>query len=86
MTTRAALHTLVDELPDPELRAARRLLENLRLRGADNTLRSVLEAAPWDGEPATPEDLVAIREGQEDIERGDVVSHVEALRLLSETG
>ncbi len=85
MTTRAALHTLVDELADPELRAARRLLENLRLRGAD-TLRSVLEAAPWDDEPVTPDDLVAIRQGQEDIERGDVVSHGEALRLLSETG
>lgn len=85
MNTRAALHTLVDELPDPELRAARRFLEYLRLRGAD-TLRSVLDAAPRDDEPVRPGDLLAIREGQDEFERGEVVSHEEALRLLSEPG
>jgi hypothetical protein len=85
MGTRAALHTLVDELPDPELQAARRFLEYLRLHGA-NTLRSVLDAAPLDDEPVTANDLAAMREGLEDMERGEVVSHEEAMRLLREVG
>lgn len=85
MDTRADLHTLVDELPEPEARAARRFLEYLRLRGADS-LRPVLDAAPLDDEPATPEDLAAIHEGFEDMKRGDTVSHEEAVRLLREAG
>ncbi len=85
MSTRATLHTLVDELPDLELRAARRFLEYLRRHGAD-TLRSVLDAAPPDDEPVTADDLAAIREGLEDTARGEVVSHEEAIRLLREAG
>jgi len=85
MDTRADLHTLVDELPDPEVRAAKRFLEYLRLRGADS-LRPVLDAAPFDDEPVTADDLSAITEGVEDMKRGDVVPHEEAMRLLREAG
>lgn len=85
MDTRADPHTLIDELPEQEVRAARRFLEYLRLRGADS-LRSVLDAAPLDDEPVASDDLDAISEGFEDMRRGDAVSHEEAMRLLREAG
>ena len=82
MTDRQTLHTLVDELPENELLAARRFLEYLRR--TEDPLRAVLDAAPIDDEPLTEEDLAAIRDGLEDKARGDVVSHEEVKRLLHE--
>lgn len=81
MSDRQTLHTLVDELPEPELLPAQRFLEYLRLQAVD-PLRSVLYAAPLDDEPVTDGDLAAIREGLEEKARGDVVSHDEVKRLL----
>lgn len=83
MEDRQALHTLVDELPEPELPAARRLLESLRQHPED-PLRLVLSAAPLDDEPVTDEDLAAIREGLAEKARGETVSHEEVKRLLRE--
>lgn len=83
MEVRQALHTLVDELPEPELPAAKRFLEYLRHQAAD-TLRRVLDAAPLDDEPVTEDDLRAIREGFEEQVRGETVSHEEVKRLLRE--
>lgn len=77
------LHALVDELPEPELLAARRYLEYLR-QTAD-PLRRALEAAPVDDEPLTDNDLAAIREGREERAKGETVSHDEFKRLLSKT-
>jgi hypothetical protein len=76
-----ALHTLVDELPEPELKTARRFLEYLRHQPGDS-LRLVLDAAPLDDEPATIEDLAAIREGHDELARGETISHEEVERLL----
>lgn len=85
MEDRETLHTLVDELPEPELRPARRFLEYLRLQAAD-PLRAVLDAAPLDDEPVTDDDLAAIREGLEEKAAGEVVPHEEVKRLLREAG
>lgn len=85
MEDRETLHTLVDELPEPELRPARRFLEYLRLQAAD-PLRAVLDAAPLDDEPVTDDDLAAIREGLEKKAAGEVVAHEEVKRLLREAG
>lgn len=79
---RQTLHTLVDELPEPELRPARRYLEYLRQ--AADPLRRALEAAPVDDEPLTEDDLTAIREGREERAKGETVSHDEIKQLLSE--
>lgn len=81
MEERQVLHVLVDELPDDELVAAKRFLENLRFRSKD-PLRVLLDEAPLDDEPMTDEDLAAIREGLAEKARGEVVSHEEAERLL----
>jgi hypothetical protein len=62
MEDRHALHTLVDELPEPELPAARRFLESLRQHPPDS-LRLALDGAPLDDEPVTEDDLAAIRVG-----------------------
>lgn len=83
MEDRHALHTLVDELPEPELSAARRFLEYLRQQPSDS-LRLALDAAPFDDEPVTEDDLAAIREGVEEQVRGETVSHEEVKRLLRE--
>lgn len=83
MEDRHALHSLVDELPEPELPAARRFLEYLRQQTSDS-LRLVLDAAPLDDEPLTDDDLAAIRVGFEDQARGETVSHEEVKRLLRE--
>lgn len=83
MEDRQALHTLVDELPEPELRPARRYLEYLRLQPTD-PLRLLLEAAPPDDEPVTEDDLAAIREGLEEHSRGETIPHEEVKRLLRE--
>lgn len=75
---------MVDELPEPELPAARRYLEYLR-QTAD-PLQRALDAAPADDEPLTDDDLAAIREGHADRAKGETASHDDVKRLLSETG
>lgn len=84
MEERQTLHALVDQLPEPELLAARRYLEYLR-QTAD-PLRRFLETAPADDEPMTDDDLAAIREGYTEQSKGETASHAEIKQLLSETG
>lgn len=82
--TREALHDLVDELPRSEWEAAARYLAYLRDM-ADPVLRAFLEA-PIDDEPLTPEEEEAIREGQEEIARGEGIPwEVVRDRLLADT-
>jgi len=80
---RTSLHTLVDELPEQEIPAARRYLEFLRQQPPD-PLRRALESAPLDDEELTAEDLAAIQEGLKEKARGDVVPHEEVKRRLRE--
>lgn len=70
MTTKDALHRLIDELPESELATAWHLLEPLRALRAesDPVLRAFLNA-PEDDEPLTEEEIAAIEEGEADIAR-----------------
>ena len=78
MTTREALHGLVDELPDYALADAERHLAALR----DDPMLRVLMAAPLDDEPTTPEEDEGAREAWEEYLRGECVSADEAKRML----
>ena len=84
MEDRTTLHALVDELPEPELPAARRFLEYLRQ--AKDPLWLALESAPMDDEPVTDDDAIAIREGLADKARGETLSQDEVKQLLREAG
>ena len=80
MTTKEALHRLVDRLPESELAAAHRLLEYLHA-GGDPVLRAFL-AAPEDDEAETPEEATAVREARERVRSGEVTSHEDLAREL----
>lgn len=69
--TKTELHRLVDALPDESLPAAAILL-----RRAQDPVVAKLDAAPFDDEELSDEDLRAIRESRE--ESGIAWSEVEA--------
>jgi hypothetical protein len=60
MTTKEALHTLVDELPEDQAELARFLLEDLR------------DAADSDGPPLDQESLASLDRGLADVAAGRV--------------
>jgi hypothetical protein len=70
---KSELYQLIDELPEGEELAARRFLEYLRDRHVEYTP----ENAPFDDEPLTEEDKIALAEADEDIRAGRVVSDKE---------
>jgi hypothetical protein len=76
--TRAALHELIDSLPDDRLTEAGQRLADLC---DDPALRAAL-LAPADDEPLTDEDLAAIGEGREELARGLGVPSDEVRRQL----
>lgn len=57
--TKTELHRLVDELPEESLPAAAVLL-----RRAQDPVVAKLDAAPYDDEELTDEDLVAVRDAR----------------------
>ena len=67
MTTKDALHRLVEAIPDRELDAARQALEPL----ADPFILALMNA-PIDGEPETDEERAAVAEAFEDLAHGRV--------------
>ena len=79
-TARAAIHRLVDELPDGELRAAKRYMEYLR--NMKDPLVRKLSEAPYDDEPETEEERAAVAEAYEDIAAGRVYTAEEVKREL----
>jgi len=76
VTTKEALHRLIDELPDDE---AERLLRALQTM--DPVLRAI-ELAPEDDEPLTDEERASIRAARAAVARGEVISHEALLREL----
>jgi hypothetical protein len=74
MTTKEALHRLIDELPDDQ---AERLL-----RGIPDPVLQARALAPIDDESETPEEAEAVAEGIADLERGDVLTTEQLRREL----
>lgn len=72
---RKRIHQLVDRLPEDDLPAARRVLEGLRALG-DPVLRALLRA-PEEEEPVSEEERNALREAEEDVRRGEILTHEE---------
>jgi hypothetical protein len=67
MTTRDALHRLIDALPDAALPEAERVLVRLTApAAADPVLQAFLDA-PVDDEPLSAADVSAIEEGKADL-------------------
>ena len=69
MTTREALHRLVDSIPPAQFEDARQRLEPL----ADPFLAS-LANAPYDDEPETDEERAAVEEAKADSAAGNYTS------------
>ena len=64
MVTKAQIHELVDRLPESELAALERVLD-------DPLLRALL-CTPTDDEPLTPDEVIGILEAQRDVREGRV--------------
>ncbi len=81
MTNKNRLHQLVDRLPDDESDAAARFLEYLCDVGSD-PMRRVLNEAPDDDEPTTPEEDASADEAWRDYQACKGISAEDAKRLL----
>jgi hypothetical protein len=81
VTTREAVYRLIDELSDADLDTVHAYLVRLR-EGSASALPPVLANAPWDDEPESEEERVAVAEAEEDFRQGRVVSHAEARQRL----
>jgi hypothetical protein len=78
-TIRAALHRLIDELPDGDLEAARDCLEGLPLAPH---LPPALRDAPLDDEPDSEEEAAGGAEALAEYRRGAWIGAEEAKRRL----
>jgi len=74
MTTKEALHRLIDELPDDQ---AERLLRDI-----DDPVLRARASAPIDDEPETADEAAAVAAGIADLERGDVLTTEQLRREL----
>ena len=81
--TRREIHHLVDTLPERELTAAKRYLQFLQGVESDS-VSAALMTAPWDDEPESPEEVKAIQEAYQDVERGAVVDDGQLDSLLQQ--
>jgi hypothetical protein len=81
MTTREAIHHLVDGVPEERLEEAQHLLSMLIPMTDDPVLRA-FEQAPLDDEAEDADEAEGDAEALEDLRAGRVVSHTEAVRRL----
>ena len=70
----------VDGMPSKELHAIKRFVQYV-MHMEDPFLRKLAEA-PWDDEPVTEDDLLAIAEAESDIAAGRIVSAKELEKEL----
>jgi hypothetical protein len=82
MTPRERLHQLVDELPEPEVAVAERVLE--ALREAQDPVARALRQAPEDDEPETAEERAAVEAARRELKEGARTYTTE--ELLAELG
>ena len=83
MSEKEILHSLVDRLPEAELRSALRYLELLLERGG--ALGRALHAAALDDEALDADDLASLDEAVRDAESGATIEHRDARRRLLES-
>lgn len=74
MTTKEALHRLIEELPEDQAERLLRVIE-------DPVARS-LELAPLDDEALTPEEEAALQEGRDALARGETLTTEQLRREL----
>jgi len=85
MVTRDRLHRLIDDLAENDLQAAEELLGRLLKSPQDDSedaVRRLLDSAPLDDEPTTPEEEAAVAEAWREYQRGETISAEEAKRTL----
>lgn len=76
---REEMHRLIDQLPEDELKVARRYLEYLR---DVDPVRKALDAASVDDEAETEEEREAVKQGEDDISAGRTLTTDELKREL----
>jgi hypothetical protein len=77
MTAKQQLRQLVDELSEVE---AAQALDLLATRGRRDSLTELLDNAPPDDEPVTPEEEALVQEARDEIARGEPTISLEQLR------
>ncbi|TMK40481.1 MAG: hypothetical protein E6G56_07420 [Actinobacteria bacterium] len=82
MTAKEKLRATVEELSETEAEAMLDLIDSRR-HGQRDALGELLEKAPPDDEPTTPEEEEGLREAREQAARGEVVSAEEIRRELA---
>jgi hypothetical protein len=78
MTAKEKLRAAVEELSESEAADTLDYIASRR-HGATDALSELLENAPWDDEPTTPEEQAGVLEAREQIARGEIIS-AEAIR------
>lgn len=84
MTTKEAVHRLIDQLPEDELAIVEAFLEFLASRRLGDPLLAFLQAAPEDDEPTTPEEDASAEDAWREYQRGDVLPSGVVKRKLLE--
>jgi hypothetical protein len=81
MTAKEKLRRAIEELSEAEAQDALGFI--VRRRGEHDQLAELLEDAPVDDQPTTPEEDEGVREAKEQIARGDVFSADEIKREIA---
>jgi hypothetical protein len=81
MTAKEKLRQTVDDLSEAEAQDALGFI--VRRRGQRDALGELLERAPLDDEPTTPEEDKSAREARAEIARGEVLSADEIRRQVA---
>jgi hypothetical protein len=81
MTAKEQLRQTVERLSEAEAQDALGYI--VRRHGKRDALSNLLERAPLDDEPTTPEEEEGVREAKEQIARGDVLSADEIRREVA---
>lgn len=85
MSSKDALHKLVETLPECEIDAAEVLLQHLHGIEVDPLLLK-LYSSPWDDEPVTEEEREAFEEAKQEIARGEGIPMDEIKREFGISG
>ena len=82
MTPRQILHKMIDKLPETELHTVQRFVEFVQAHQDDPVLDGFRRAEATGTEPATPNELAALKAAEEDHRHGRVIAFEEAERRL----